>query len=369
MRKITVLKKFTVMLLLTYVCILGAGCNNNEKKAGSVDSNRNNLNFEKVTIEQNENNNSYESYDYAGVTTIWIDSKLDLNKILEEGKEPPYTFNNNVVYKGGELTYRVWVHNYSSENETITYFMNANGNMQPFRTNDGEESDYYMVSLKPNEDKDLVFKFKPLYAPAEEKGKITIFSYAYMENNDELDDVIKKNVGNYNAAFAQRMQIDCKDISIQADSKTNEKNIDICENKIGSDSDKIFCDDTGNPLNQTNGVTFGEKYTDAENNGMINFNVKWKITDKLYARALCYGKSNVRIFLLMDGKLIPAFNGKYFADFYQKTGVVHNISIDSEVLQEEGNHIVQGFIYYKEPNDEADIDVDALSTILLELSN
>ena len=54
---------------------------------------------------------------------------------------------------------------------------------------------------------------------------------------------------------------------------------------------------------------------------------------------------------------------EYFADYYQKTGVVHNILIDKDAIPKGDDHIVMGLIDYKDSVDGYDCDATYLMLV------
>lgn len=356
------MRKILLVLIISVLFVNGCA-----KDEGNVVKN-DNLKFEiKTRNETADNINPYENPDIMNdIGFYWIDNNLDLEKALEEG-DNIVSFKKDIIYDGKNIEYRAYVENNSPVPFQYTIFMTANNNIQKFMVDKSEEANSYSLVLQAGERKDIHISINPVYAPFGEKGKLKIYTLQTYSNTEELTKMMSENKNNYGAIYNQIKGLGMDEINISADSKENERIVGVGKNELGEDSPKTFIDkQTGIPADVTTGVTLGNKFEkELVEDGLINLNVNCDTKEDMYVRSLCYGEENVRIFLLIDGEIVPAFNGEYFADYYQKTGVVHNILINKNVLPEKGEHIVMGFIEYVDKGSEEIGNVDALYPILL----
>ena len=340
-------------LILTIVCILVtslfSGCNEND----DINDNNENLNFddkkETVVVKENPYDNLNEN---PQLEIERLNPELSLEEALKENEDPEQDlsiFNTrNIVFDGTDFKYRIYVQNKSEIPMTQTIFMEANNNLQPFTVQGCEEKKYYTYTINPGEGKDIFITFSPIYAPADRKGTTMLYSITHVAATEELENFMIQNPTKYTAGYINYVRVVTNEFGIKADSKKNERLVKSRKNEMGKDSPYIFKADSGKEESNTSaGLTLGEPFEKEKIDGLINFKVEWDGNTPLYSRNLCYGENNIRVFLISDGELLPAFNGEYFADYYQKTGVIHNIELDNAVLPKEGNHLVYGVMMYK----------------------
>ena len=344
-------KILNTIISIILVMTIFTGCNKEEEK-------NDNLDFEnkKETVASNEN-----PYSKSDKETLWhIYSvnpycTLDEIKAINEGKidsddvKAPEYDSDNLIYKGEDIPYRKYIENDSKIPFTYTIFMETNENIQPFKVGD-EEVEYYSITLNPGESKDIQMKFSPLKVSVDKQEEIRVFSVAQVAWTKELEKTILMSPTNYGAAFIHYTILENDKLKVKADSTKNERSIKAAKNLMGEDSQYAFKDDDGKNVEDTEaGLTLGtEKFEEETIGKMINLDVKWDGKSPLYARTLCYGNYDARIYLVIDGKPVKAFNGRYYADYSTKEGVVHNMKLNSEVLPKEGSHIAYGIMIYRD---------------------
>ena len=325
---------------LLLALLLLAGC------AGNGGENTLDFKSEGTTAPAGSEESIYEKDVYNSIESLYIDPDTDLAALEAAGEEPEYSFEGNMVYTGEKLAYRTLLTNRHPIPMMQTMFMNANGHMQPFQVNGGKEELYHVFTLQPGETQDIRLTFDPIHAPYGEEGITRVYKLDQAVKNDELVELLRQNGNSFTDCYIHDLSFGGFDIYIQADSPENERTVSELRNEMGEDSPEklAFKDDNdGQYHDWTSGVTFGEK--DLSGDGelpRVQIYVKWKRGEPLYARSHNYGENNVRIFLFVDGELVPAFNGQYFADYYQTKGVIHNIPLDTSVLPQSGEHIITG---------------------------
>ena len=352
------MKKAIIALLVSAALI--TGCTGKEQKK----SGNENLTFETESQSQNSGVDSYENPEILhDAAFCWIDKDLDLKKAMKEGEDIG-SFQNKIEYDGNKIELRAYLENTSDIPFQYSVFMTSDGNIQKFSVDDGKETNSYMVELGAKEDKDIHIYVDPDSAPFGAEGKLKVYVVLMYAKTDQLIDKMKNSNG-YREIYNQIKRISADEISVTANSKENEKLIDKKENRQGEDSPNTFIDSTtGKPDEGTTGLTLGDKFEKEKvEDGLINLTIKKRDYEKMYARVYGYGKQNARVFLIVDGYIVPAFNGEYFADYYQKTGVVHNILIDKDAIPKGDDHIVMGLIDYKDSVDGDDCDATYLMLV------
>ena len=337
------MKKKAIIALLVSVVLI-TGCTGKGQKKGDNE----NLKFDVESQSRNSGADPYENPEILhDVSFCWIDKDLDLKKAMEEGEDIG-SCPEKIEYDGNNIELRAYLENTSDIPFQYSVFMTSDGNIQKFSVDNEKETNSYVLELGAKEDKDIHISIDPTSAPFGSEGKLKVYVVLMYAKTDQLIDKMKNSNG-YGEIYNQVKRISMDEISVTANSKENEKLIDKKENKQGEDSPKTFIDSTtGKPDEGTTvGLTLGDKFEKEKiEDGLINLTIKKQDYEKMYARVYGYGKHDARAFLMVDGYIVPAFNGEYFADYYQKAGVVHNILVDKDAIPSGENHIVLGLINY-----------------------
>ena len=323
---------------LLLALLLLAGC------AGNGGENTLDFKPEGTTAPAGSEESIYVKDMYNSLDGFSIDPDTDLAALEAAGEEPEYSFEGNMVYTGEKLAYRTLLTNRHPIPMMQTMFMNANGHMQPFQVNGGEEELYHVFTLQPGETQDIRLTFDPIHAPYGEEGITRVYSLDQAAKTDELVELLRQNGNDFRGLYLQDLSFGGFDIYIQADSPENERTVSELRNEMGEDSpEKLIFTSPNADEGLTSGVSFGEPSLDSDGDRVRNeIYVKWKRGEPLYARSQNAENENIRVFMFVDGELVPAFNGQYFADYYQTEEVVHNIPLDTSVLPKSGEHIITG---------------------------